>query len=351
MFARSLQQYPAQPEIAQREAALRERLAREAAAAAAALPARISDPDDVKTPMVSILMPTHNRPDYAELALQSALAQTWRNIEIVISDNSDNDDTERRFAPYIAQHPCIRYLRVPSCTALENFLNCYDHARGEYINFLMDDDLFHPHKIAAMMHVMLTQPGVGLVTSCRQLIDGNGNAIKDVPAHLGRAFETDTRIQGRALGMHLCTVGNIVGEPTTVLYRKSDAGPQFGMYMGNQYSVSSDLATWLTVLSKKDGVYLKDAYSSFRIHGGQDQRATRTQIAGQFEGLQILSDVWDQRYFFESAPGLRGLLGTRLAEVTSILPRLPAAQLRDAVDTERAVSLIRRAAALMLQPE
>jgi glycosyltransferase involved in cell wall biosynthesis len=306
---------------------------------------------DSTLPLVSILLPTHNRPDYAELALRSALAQTYPNVEVIVSDNSDDERTAERFAPYVARYPQLRYLRIGSCPPMENFQNCYSQARGDYVNFLMDDDLFHPQKIAAMMHVMLTQPGVGLVTSCRQLIDGNGNAIKDVPAHLGRAFETDTRIQGRALGMHLCTVGNIVGEPTTVLYRKSDAGPQFGMYMGNQYSVSSDLATWLTVLSKKDGVYLKDAYSSFRIHGGQDQRATRTQIAGQFEGLQILSDVWDQRYFFESAPGLRGLLGTRLAEVTSILPRLPAAQLRDAVDTERAVSLIRRAAALMLQPE
>jgi glycosyltransferase involved in cell wall biosynthesis len=306
---------------------------------------------DSALPLVSILLPTHNRPDYAELALKSALAQTYPNFEVVVSDNSDDERTAERFAPYAARYPQLRYLRIPSCPALDNFQHCYSQARGDYVNFLMDDDLFHPNKLAAMMHVMLTQPGVGLVTSCRQIIDGNGNAINDVPAHLGRAFETDTRIVGRALGMHLCTVGNIVGEPTTALYRKSDAGPQFGMYMGNQYIVSSDLATWLTVLSKKDGVYLKDAYSSFRIHGGQDQRATRTQIAGQFEGLQILSDVWDQRYFFESAPGLRGLLGNRLAEVASILPRLPAAQLRDAVDTERAVSLIRRATALMLQPD
>jgi glycosyltransferase involved in cell wall biosynthesis len=306
---------------------------------------------DSTLPLVSILLPTHNRPDYAELALKSALAQTYPNFEVVVSDNSDDERTAERFAPYVARYPQLRYLRIASCPALENFQHCYSQARGDYVNFLMDDDLFHPNKLAIMMHVMMTQPGVGLVTSCRQIIDGNGNAITDVPAHLGRAFETDTRIQGRALGMHLCTAGNIVGEPTTALYRKSDAGPQFGMYMGNQYIVSSDLATWLTVLSKKDAVYLKDAYSSFRIHGGQDQRATRTQIAGQFEGLQILSDVWDQRYFFESAPGLRGLLGNRLAEVAAILPRLPAAQLRDAVDTERAVSLIRRGAALMLQPE
>jgi hypothetical protein len=62
-------------------------------------------------------------------------------------------------------------------------------------------------------------------------------------------------------------------------------------------------------------------------------------------------DVWDQRYFFESAPGLRGLLGSRLAEVAALLPRLPAEMLREAVDIERAVALIQRASVLMLQLE
>lgn len=306
---------------------------------------------DSALPLVSILLPTHNRPDYAELALRSALAQTYPNFEVIVSDNSDDERTAERFAPYVARYPQLRYRRIGNCPPMENFQHCYSLARGDYVNFLMDDDLFHPHKLAVMMHVMQTQSGVGLVTSCRQIIDGNGNPITDVPPHLGRAFETDTRITGRALGMHLCTAGNIVGEPTTALYRKSDAGPQFGMYMGNQYSVSSDLATWLTVLSNKDAVYLKDAYSSFRIHAGQDQRVTRTQIAGQFESLQMLADVWDQHYFFESVPGMRGLLGNRLAEVAALLPRLPAETLREAVGTERAVSLIRRATALMLQPE
>lgn len=306
---------------------------------------------DSSLPLVSILLPTHNRPDYAELALRSALAQTYPNVEVVVSDNGDDEHTAERFAPYVAHYPQLRYLRIGSCSPVENFQHCYSQARGDYINFLMDDDLFHPNKIATMMHVMQTQPNVGLVTSYRHIIDGNGNPIADVPAYLGRAFDTDTRIDGRSLGMHLCAVGNIVGEPTTVLFRKSDAGPQFGMYMGNRYGVVTDMATWLTLLSRKDGVYLKDAYSSFRIHASQDQRVTRTQIIGQFEGLQMLCDVWDQRYFFESAPALRGLLGGRLAEVAALLSRLPAEMLREAVDMERAVALIRRATVLMLQLE
>jgi glycosyltransferase involved in cell wall biosynthesis len=88
-------------------------------------------------PLVSILIPTHNRPDYAELALRSALAQTYPAIEIIVNDNSDDTLTQERFAPYIASHPHIHYARVPGCGVMENFQYCYDRATGEYVNYLM----------------------------------------------------------------------------------------------------------------------------------------------------------------------------------------------------------------------
>ena len=106
-------------------------------------------------PLVSILIPTHNRPDYAELALKSALAQTYPHIEIIVNDNSDDTLTQERFAPYLERHPHIHYARVPGCGVMENFQYCYARSTGEYVNYLMDDDLFHPEKIQKMMSFML----------------------------------------------------------------------------------------------------------------------------------------------------------------------------------------------------
>ena len=108
----------------------------------------------IEQPLVSILIPTHNRPDYAELALKSALAQTYEEIEIVINDNSDDTLTRERFAPYIERHKNISYLYVPGCSAVDNGKYCYDRSKGEYVNYLMDDDLFHPEKIRKMMSLM-----------------------------------------------------------------------------------------------------------------------------------------------------------------------------------------------------
>ena len=263
-------------------------------------------------PLVSILIPTHNRPDYAELALQSALAQTYPHIEIVVNDNSGDALTEERFAPYLARHAHIHYVRVPQCGPMENFQACYERARGEYVNYLMDDDLFHPEKIQKMMSFMLAKPGIGMVASFRQLIDAHGAEMAPITG-TERTFQVDTLIAGRSLGTMILSNGhNMVGEPTTVLFRKSDMGPRFGCYQGKQYSTLSDVATWLSILSHKDCVYLPDALSYFRIHGGQDQRSNGIKIKANVEWLEMYCDALASQQFLTDRAVATDLLGSKL---------------------------------------
>jgi predicted O-linked N-acetylglucosamine transferase (SPINDLY family)/glycosyltransferase involved in cell wall biosynthesis len=250
-------------------------------------------------PLVSILLPTHNRPDYGELALKSVLEQTYPNIEIIISDNSDDELTRARFAPYVAKYPQIRYYRVPGYGPLENAMNCFKHSRSEYINFLMDDDLYHPEKIMRMMSFMLTDEKIGLVTSFRQLIDANGAHLAPIPG-TERLFESEARISGRQFGHLLLTGGrNLIGEPTTVLIRRKALDRQFGMFCGRQYTVLSDVATWLAILRDHDAVYLPDTLSYFRLHGGQDQRGNGQAIRANLDWLQLYCDALENGHYFD----------------------------------------------------
>lgn len=263
-------------------------------------------------PLVSILIPTHNRPDYAELALQSAMAQSYGNIEIIVNDNSEDTLTQERFSPYLSRNPHIRYARVPGCGAMENFQHCYARATGEYVNYLMDDDLFHPEKIQKMMSFMLVKPSIGLVTSFRQLIDGNGVEISPIPG-TERKFDVDTLIEGRSLGTMILSNGmNIIGEPTTVLFRKSDVGDAFGRFAGKQYTTLSDVATWLAVLAHKDGVYLPQALSYFRIHGEQDQRSNGIKIKANVEWLELFCDAYQREDFLGDRSTAQELLSSKL---------------------------------------
>jgi glycosyltransferase involved in cell wall biosynthesis len=272
-------------------------------------------------PLVSILIPTHNRPDCAELALKSALAQTYPHIEIIVNDSSDDPLTQERFAPYIQRYPHIHYARVAGCGVMENFQYCYDRAIGEYVNYLMDDDLFYPEKIQKMMSFMLAKPSIGLVTSFRQLIDSSGAEMAPI-AGTERTFEIDTLVGGRSLGnMILSNDQNMIGEPTAVLFRKSDVGDQFGRFCGKQYTTLSDVATWLSILSHRDCVYLPEALSYFRMHGGQDQRSNCDKINASVEWLELFCDAYQRQKFFTDQTLALEVLSSKL--VNGLLFLLP----------------------------
>ncbi|WP_142392190.1 glycosyltransferase family 2 protein, partial [Bacillus thuringiensis] len=90
-------------------------------------------------PKVSILIPAYNRPYYLELALNSALNQTYENIEIIISDDSTNNEVNVMIQPYLREYECITYVENETPLVAENFNKCIELANGDYINFLLDD--------------------------------------------------------------------------------------------------------------------------------------------------------------------------------------------------------------------
>lgn len=264
-------------------------------------------------PLVSVLIPTHNRPDYLEIALNSVLAQTYGNIQIVISDNGDDELSRERLAPYLARHPHIIYYRQRGMTAVENFRKCMELSTGEYINYLMDDDVFHPEKIQRMMYYYLHHPDTGLVTSYRQLIDADGRHLPQLPG-TEQLFQVDTAVTGESMGkLMLANGNNLVGEPTTVLVRRRDIEPVFGRFAGHNYTVLVDVAAWLSILAKGNCIYLSDTLSYFRIHGAQDQRGNSIRIRSSVEWFGMFFAARQNDLFFHDEAEWLGLLSGKLA--------------------------------------
>jgi glycosyltransferase involved in cell wall biosynthesis len=225
-------------------------------------------------PLVSILIPTYNRPVYFEQALKSALAQTYPTIEIVISDNSNNTATEELVSRYQSQPggSRIRYFRNPqNIGPIANQQQCLNMAHGEYINYLNDDDLFHPQKIEKMMAFILGHAGVVLVSSQRRVIDQNGKQIFVPPLWTFKKFSSkDTVINGRALTeMMLRDQTNYLGEPTTVLFRRSALTEPFGVLAGKQVFFAVDMASWVSLLTQGNGAILVQPLSYLRYHSTQ----------------------------------------------------------------------------------
>ncbi|PHD74978.1 hypothetical protein COF64_13900 [Bacillus sp. AFS043905] len=222
-------------------------------------------------PKVSILIPTYNRPHLFRQALKSALAQTYQNIEIVVGDNSDNNLTKRIVMPYIEKNRNIRYFQNDgNLGPVRNQQKCFDASTGEFINYLMDDDLFHPQKIEKMMQYFLKYNDITLVTSHKQLVDEYGRFFQINQPPYTSLYKVDTILDGFTLGnMLLRDKINYIGAPTMVLFRKKDLDEPFGAFAGTQAQNNVDVASWLNLLTKGKAVYMSEILSYFRVHKNQ----------------------------------------------------------------------------------
>jgi len=242
-------------------------------------------------PLVSIMIPTYNRPSYFELALRSVLDQTYKNIEIIICDDSTNDETFKVTQSYLQKNLNIRYYKnEQNLGQFKNDLKCMELAKGEYVNFLMDDDLFSHNKIERMMHYFLGDKGdeISLVTSHRQLIDAEGNLLADINITT-RLFDNDTINDGIEFGdLVISRNANVIGEPSTVLFRKKDLQVPFGTFAGREYGCNVDTATWANLLAKGKIVYISETLSYFRLHDSQQLHSNKMIIAGMLDYCHIV---------------------------------------------------------------
>ncbi|VYU41723.1 glycosyltransferase [Clostridium tertium] len=225
-------------------------------------------------PLVSILIPAYNQTKYLKEALESAINQTYPNIEIVIGDDSTTDEVKRFIKPYLKSYSNISYFKNKRDLMDYGYKNVNElliKSNGEYINYLNHDDVFHPQKIEKMMKYFFENPNLTLVTSARQPIDEKGNELS-LNGAFSRLFKNDRLISGREISRYaIINTINCIGEPTTVLLKKKYISKNRYGYLNNERIKGvSDLANWINILQYGDLVYISDTLSYFRIHSNQN---------------------------------------------------------------------------------
>jgi|GEM_PF-1476580 len=145
------------------------RLTREAALADCAASIR-----PVLPPLVSIGIPTFNRGALLDRAVQSALAQTVTDLEVVISDNASSDDTAERCARWQERDPRVRIVRhATNIGPTANFNSLFSGFRGTYAMLLSDDDHLDPDYVATCVGQLDADPGLVCVAgTARYVRDG-----------------------------------------------------------------------------------------------------------------------------------------------------------------------------------
>ncbi|MEJ8552665.1 glycosyltransferase [Tepidibacter sp. Z1-5] len=256
----------------------------------------IQNDDHIDTnPLVSVLIPAYNRPHYLEIALKSVLNQTYKNIEIIICDDSTNDKVKNMIHPYLKKYKHIRYYNNGGPLGgygLNNVRKCLNLSEGKFINFLMDDDVFHESKIETMIKYFIEDKHVSLVTSYRKRIDGKGNYLEDEEA-TKKLYDNVTVVDGKPFIEFILKKGfNYIGEPSTVLFKKSMVEKGMGVLLNKQYMNLIDVATWIELLSKGKMIYIPEALSYFRIHEGQNQNNKLIGYKGIIEWFKLINDSY-----------------------------------------------------------
>jgi len=264
----------------------------------------------MNNPLVSICIPTHNRPHFLKQALKSAQKQTYKTIEIIISDNSDNNITQKYISTLNDKR--IRYYRnVPNLDQLLNGILPAQRARGTYIKYLMDDDLLKPNCVKKMVSVLEQYPKVGVVMAPLDIIDEDGNATQPMfnivrrMKYLYKYKNKDSYVSKEKIMSDFLTSVYPCCVQTGIMYRKS-------LYRSvnsseNMFRYIDDVDLCMRFATKMDFFYINEFLSSWRYTKTSDtisilhKKGTEQDVFYRLTNKYILyADSQREAYFFAS---------------------------------------------------
>jgi glycosyltransferase involved in cell wall biosynthesis len=248
-------------------------------------------------PLVSILVPTYNGERHLRAALRSAVSQTHRTVEVLIGDDGSTDRTPELVAAAAAADDRIRVIRhETNVGSYENLAGLLAEARGEFVKYLLHDDVLANDCVRDLVRGIQATPGAALAFSRRSLTDENGQPVPghEFPALRDRAGALDGRELGDAV-LESCT--NVIGEFSTALFRR-DAVDVDTLWEtdGRRIDVVTDVKVWLHLLAQGPAFYTPRILSRFRVHPGQNTWNPWTLARGERDWVRLVD--WGIRQGF-----------------------------------------------------
>ena len=287
-------------------------------------------PPDSTSPLVSICIPTFNAARWILDCLESARAQSYRRLEVLIIDDASTDETVELIRS-IDDERIRLVVNEQNIGLVRNWNKCIEMSRGDFIKFLFHDDILYPDCVDKMMRLLLSNENVGLVFSPRDVIVEGDPESKLTKIWLQNCTTLHTRFRaiepvnhGRDLFAQYLNrgfQGNWIGEPSSVLIRK-ECFTRLGLFNPHLYQVC-DVEMWLRIMFTYDIGFLPEKLTAFRFHSESTS----------FRNIASRRNFLDQLWLLES-----------LSNCNSIMSAHPE------IESIRALELLRLAKAFLLHP-
>ncbi len=219
---------------------------------------------DSQKSLVSIIMPIYNRSIYLKQAIESALNQTYQNIEIIVTDDCSSESPQAIVESF--GDPRIRFRRnARNLGVARNIVSAIKEARGKYIASLNDDDIWNENFLEKLVPQLDANPDLVLAFSDHYIIDADSNIDYTATEECTRLWKRDQLQEGVYKPFYkIGLVDQAIPSAVAAVIRKNainwnnfapQAGPFWDLYL-----------TFLACQTGRGAYYCPERLSKYRVH-------------------------------------------------------------------------------------
>jgi glycosyltransferase involved in cell wall biosynthesis len=215
-----------------------------------------------ESPLVSVLLTSYNREAFIAESIESVLAQTVGDFELVVSDDQSRDRTVAIANDYARRDPRIRVsVNETNLGDYPNRNKAASLARGRFLKYHDSDDVMYRHCLAVMVEALIAEPRAGFALSTSRNWSGGPCPMLLTPK---LSYEREY------LGTGLFQAGPASALFRTEVFRGLGGFPDAG--------VASDLLFWINACSKVNVVLVPGDLFYYRLHAGQEYAKSENTI-------------------------------------------------------------------------
>lgn len=231
-----------------------------------------------KTPLISIVIPFYSNIAWLIEAVQSVLAQTYKNYEIIIINDGSSEDTSMFLEKYNDRIIYVQKENAGPASARNLGIKI---ATGEYVAFLDSDDIWLPNKLQIQISEMLDKSAKWSQTSYEQFGNGKENEKINV-------------ISNPKLFRKMLFVSNRIATPTVIVKREVLLEEKVFFLENRRYGEDTEL--WMRLSRKYDILSIDKALTKVRIRGTNAGLSAKVQLQSRAEIYHDIRDTDEVSY-------------------------------------------------------